>query len=191
MWATRVQPPVCVHSRRPWRGCPPLSTGNPPAVHGSRPRAWGQRRPAAGPSSPEPSTAHPHSSTGGGREYHCRYLSTSISPGLVHICAEQRRCLSTVGDNALGTAGGQRWHAQFGVTDLLPDGAAGRGVGLSHAFWAAPWRRRAGTRWAAQQLIELRSRGVSSRSASEAEDAVVETYLRAWAIGAPLTRTDR
>src|SRR5690349_15537539 len=69
-------------------------------VHRTRPRVWGQRRDVTASSSPEPSTGHPHSSTGRGRGNDCAYLSTSISPGLVHICVERRSRLSTIGDNS-------------------------------------------------------------------------------------------
>src|SRR4051794_29316822 len=102
MWETRVQPVVCVHSCRPWRGCPPLSTGNPPDVHRTCPLPWGQRRNATDSFSPEPSTAHPHASTGRGQPDDSRYLSTSISPGLVHICAERPEACPPLGINPWG-----------------------------------------------------------------------------------------
>src|SRR4029450_9107257 len=97
MWATRVQTVVRVHSRRPDGGCPPLSTDYPPDIPGVCAQGWGQRLNATGSSSPEPSTGNPHSSTGRGQRCDCAYLSSSISPEVVHICAEEPFVLSTAG----------------------------------------------------------------------------------------------
>jgi hypothetical protein len=79
-----------------------LSTGYPPDIHRVCAQPCGRRWDATDSSSPEPSTGNPHSSTGGGQRCDCECLSTSISPGVVHICGERRRRLSTAGDKSWG-----------------------------------------------------------------------------------------
>ena len=113
MWATRVQTRVCVHSPRPGERCPPLSTAYSQEIHWFCPPGCVQRWDATGSSSPEPSTGNPHASTACVESRDAECLSTSISPGVIHICGGRRRGLSTAGDNTLWAPVnwcGKRWH---------------------------------------------------------------------------------